>query len=61
MIAQNKNEVMVDALPYLDKEYDHPAMRDLVDRCATPRPATTLEATQGQIVSQSPTDATSSR
>jgi hypothetical protein len=24
----------VDALPYLDKEYDKPAMRDLVDRWA---------------------------
>lgn len=34
--AQNKNEVIVDALPYLDKEYDHPAMRDLVDRCVAP-------------------------
>jgi hypothetical protein len=25
-------QVVVDALPYLDKEYDKPAMRDLVDR-----------------------------
>jgi hypothetical protein len=33
VLAQNKNEVIVDALPYLDKEYDYPAMRDLVDRC----------------------------
>lgn len=27
-------QVLVDALPYLDKEYDKPAMRDLVDRWA---------------------------
>ena len=31
--------MLVDALPYLDKEYDKPAMRDLVDRCARGGPA----------------------
>ena len=25
-------QVLVDSLPYLDKEYDQPAMRGLVDR-----------------------------
>ena len=32
---QRKNEVVVDALPYLDKEYDDESMKDVVDRCAT--------------------------
>ena len=30
-------QVLVDALPYLDKEYDQPAMRDLVDGCGLVR------------------------
>jgi len=30
-LIQNKHQVLVDALPYLDKEYDKPNMRDLVD------------------------------
>jgi len=36
-IVQEKNQVLVDALPYLDKEYDQPAMRDLVDGCGLVR------------------------
>lgn len=30
---QNENEILVDALPYLDREYDNPTIRDRVDRC----------------------------